>query len=181
MEAKTLATQPTRVIPTPARADAQLPRVASADAQPTEQQLWEREFPTATPTEDQSISTHAASAVATDDELLDPATCLEVIAVHIVDFLVAYSEAAQLCYNRGLTRFKLNPKGHAFMHIIDRICQGGERQSWTWNPLGDASQMDEDFIGKIAALSCASSTKTMHLQTISRYLTNLWRYLKKFA
>ena len=116
MEAKTLATQPTRAIPTPARANAQLPRVASADAQPTEQQLWEREFPTATPTEDQSISTHAASAVATDDEFLDPVTCLEVIAVHIV--LMLHVGWLHATYIRMMTRFGISSKCSSWRPVM---------------------------------------------------------------
>ena len=109
---------------------------------------------------------------------LDPNTAYTVAQAGI-GFLRSYSEAAQQAYNMNLMRFKLNPKFHAMIHIVDRFCQSVESgHRWTWNALAESSQQDEDFVGKISKLSCAVSARSVHLQGVSRYLTNAWRYLK---
>ena len=109
---------------------------------------------------------------------LDRHTCKKV-AQSGLNFLRFYSEAAQQAYDQQKTRFKLNPKNHAFIHIVDRLVQAYDNeQIWAWNPLTDSTQMDEDFIGKIASLSQAASTRTVHMESISRYLINCWRHLE---
>ena len=96
-----------------------------------------------------------------------------------LNFLRSYAEAAQLCFDRGVTRCKLNPKYHAFIHMVDRLCEAVDKQQrFAFNPLSESTQMSEDFVGKIALLSCAVSTRTVHLQAVSRYLTEVWRHLE---
>ena len=110
---------------------------------------------------------------------LDRATC-KTVAQSGLDFLRAYAEAAQQAYDQQKTRFKLNPKYHAYIHVVDRLSRAFEDgQAWAWNPLADSTQLDEDFIGKVAVSSCAASTRTVHMQTISRYLVNVWRHLQE--
>ena len=109
---------------------------------------------------------------------LDRGACSQAAQAGL-DFLRAYGEAAQLAFNQGKTRCKLNRKYHAFIHIVDRLCVAYEGSCrWSFNPLGESTQMDEDFVGKLASLSCAASTRAVHLQTMSRYMTNAWMHLR---
>ena len=96
-----------------------------------------------------------------------------------LNFLKSYKESAQLAYDMGKTRFKIQPKIHAAIHIIDDLCKVVEqRQEWGWNPLGDGVQMDEDLVRKVSATSKAASTRTVHQATLSRYLLNVWQALE---
>ena len=100
--------------------------------------------------------------------------CVQV-AQHGLAFLKAYQECAQYAFNRQVTRFKLQPKYHAMIHLVDTYVRGANSfRRWTWNVLGDGTQMDEDFVGRISAISRAVSVKSAHDQTIARYLVSMW-------
>ncbi|OLP79425.1 hypothetical protein AK812_SmicGene40282 [Symbiodinium microadriaticum] len=59
-------------------------------------------------------------------------------------FLRSYQEIAHAAHQMEKTRFKLTPKLHAYLHIIDALASSFEKgQKWTWNPLADAVQLDE--------------------------------------
>ena len=96
-----------------------------------------------------------------------------------LDFLRSYKECAQIAYNLNKTRFKIQPKYHAMMHVVDGLCHATEHKlPFAYNPLGDSTQLDEDFIGRVAQLSTAVSSRTAHCQTISRYLVNALEALR---
>ena len=92
-----------------------------------------------------------------------------------LDFIKAYKESAQFAFNVGKTRFKIQPKLHAAIHIIDNLCQVVEsKHQWGWSPLADGTQMDEDLVGKVSQTSKSASTRSVHHETLSRYLLSLW-------
>ncbi|CAE7423345.1 unnamed protein product [Symbiodinium necroappetens] len=94
------------------------------------------------------------------------------------DFMKSYLETADAAHRLDKTRFKLTPKLHALLHVIEALAHGYERgQVWVWNPLGDACQMDEDWIGKIAGITTTVSTRSVHRQTLRKYLVNASRHL----
>ena len=96
-----------------------------------------------------------------------------------LDFLRSYSECAQLAYNRNRMRFKITPKLHAMIHMTDNLVQACiSQRRRTYNLLAESTQMDEDFIGKVSALSRAVSTKVCHMETMSRYMVNVWLHLQ---
>ena len=93
-------------------------------------------------------------------------------------FMKSFLEAAHFAHQQNKTRFKLTPKLHAFMHITEALAHAYEKnQVWSWNPLADACQMDEDWIGKIATLSTTVNRRTIHKQTLRKYLVNAARHL----
>ena len=96
-----------------------------------------------------------------------------------VDFIRAYREVASIAYSMGRTRFKLTPKLHAFFHIVDHLCVAYEAERrWTFSPLGESVQMDEDFVGQISSLTCTVSTRKVHLESVRKYLTNVWSHVR---
>ena len=94
-------------------------------------------------------------------------------------FLRSYLATSHRAFELQRTRFKLTPKFHALIHVIDVLvtaCNSDRR--WTLNPLSEATQMDEDFIGRVSSLTTAVSTRQMHTQTLKRYLTNVWTHVR---
>ncbi|CAE7445065.1 unnamed protein product [Symbiodinium natans] len=91
------------------------------------------------------------------------------------NFLRCYAECAQHAYNQGKTRYKLQPKYHTMIHFADFYGTAARsRQRFTWNILADGCQMDEDLVGKVATLSRAVNVRSVHTDTVSRYLLKLW-------
>ena len=95
-------------------------------------------------------------------------------------FLKSYQELASMAFHvKDKTRFKITPKLHALIHVIDHLCAGVEtKRRWTWSPVAEMTQMDEDFVGRVSALTCSVSTRTVHMQSIRKYLTNVWLHLR---
>ena len=87
-------------------------------------------------------------------------------------FCRAYLDAAMHAYQAQRLRFKISPKFHAFCHFPFDMRQQIHNE-WVLNPLLASCQQDEDFVGKISALSVQVSFKLVHLQTVQRYLLNL--------
>ena len=91
-------------------------------------------------------------------------------------FLGAFSRAADYAFQTlHKTRFKFQPKFHMIAEVrhllIVEAGYGGETLSI--NPLVWATQCDEDFVGRVAALSRKVSSRTLHKKTIERYLISL--------
>ncbi|CAE7638788.1 unnamed protein product [Symbiodinium sp. CCMP2592] len=94
-------------------------------------------------------------------------------------FLRSYLATSHRAFELQRTRFKLTPKFHALIHVIDGLAiayNSGRR--WTLNPLSEATQMDEDFIGRVSSLTTAVGTRQMHIQTLKKYLTNVWTHVR---
>ena len=84
-----------------------------------------------------------------------------------------FSKCALRAYNANCTRWKFMPKFHLFGEWL-----------FTWemqkrlglpspNILMFSCQMDEDYVGKISAISRTVSLRTVHTRTLSRYLIAL--------
>ena len=100
-------------------------------------------------------------------------------AVKVVEFgyqfMGSYLECAHFSLLRRKTRFKISPKFHAWNHVCDylRMELQHEDAEWCLNCCNWSTQQCEDFVGKIAALSCAVSSRSAHKQTLARYAINL--------
>ena len=80
------------------------------------------------------------------------------------DTMRHYLDAASMALSMHKTRFKITPKLHAFNHCMDYLLQNPSAD-WMLNPCIFSTQQDEDFVGRISALSCAVSVKSVHRQT----------------
>ena len=99
-----------------------------------------------------------------------------------MDFQTHYLECSQFAFNMKKTRFKLPPKFHALTHIVhDLLMQVGEvgeenlkrDAPCILSPLSWCCQQDEDFVGRVAALSRTGVLRTAHERTMMLYLMNL--------
>ncbi|CAE7914152.1 unnamed protein product [Symbiodinium necroappetens] len=117
----------------------------------------------------------AAHASDSDEYLHGILECLRVAAQAGASFLKAYIETSSRAFDRQKTRFKLTPKFHGLIHIVDSLITGyNSGRRWTLSPLSESTQLDEDFIGRVSSTTTAVSSRNMHSQTLRKYLTNMW-------
>lgn len=90
------------------------------------------------------------------------------------NWLRLYVELAEICYKESRLRFPLVVKHHMLDHAFRDLLEGSQKE-WTWSPLIDSVQMDEDFIGYTARLSRRVSPVSTALRVLQRYLTRAMR------
>ena len=96
-----------------------------------------------------------------------------------VTFLKSYLEVSHAAYVMDRTRLKVTPKYHAMVHIVDSLVSAtNAKRRWTWSPLAEATQMDEDFIGRVSKITTCVDVRLVHAQTLERYKTIVWTQLK---
>ncbi|CAE6949221.1 unnamed protein product [Symbiodinium sp. CCMP2456] len=88
-------------------------------------------------------------------------------------FMRAFNAAAHSALGAGKPRFKYMPKFHLFAHLIHYLRRSAERRIYSLNIISFSCQLDEDFIGRVAAQSRNVSIRTVHDRTVQRYLLNL--------
>ena len=81
--------------------------------------------------------------------------------------LCSYQRCAQYAYDADHCRFKLQPKYHMAGEILHSLRLDQVEGRATINPISFATQLDEDFVGKIATLALL---RTVQLRTVQRYL-----------
>ena len=101
------------------------------------------------------LTRHVASAMSSDCKKV----CLN------------YRVLANLCHEKGLARFHLEPCLHNFRHFAHdldvALARGCE---WIYSPSSQNCDMDEDFVGRIARGTKAVHALTTNIRTIERYL-----------
>ena len=92
-----------------------------------------------------------------------------------MDFLKAYSRLARMALNQGLTLWVLQPKHHAFHHLMLYLILGSN-QGPVLNIVCFGTQADEDFIGRPSRLSrrVTAMPEQCCKRVVSRYLQNCW-------
>ena len=93
-------------------------------------------------------------------------------------FLKYYQVCATLAYERKNPRFRLSPKYHSATEVLFDIMHAKARNVQGLNPWAWSTQIDEDFVGRVATFSRAVSSRTVHFKTVQRYKLSLgvqWR------
>ena len=94
--------------------------------------------------------------------------CREVIAAGR-KCLRCYQACAEAAFDRGLTRFKFQPKYHMLGEILYDMEARNAAGHPVINPMCYSTQMDEDLVGRVSVFSRVVSSRTIHERTISRY------------
>lgn len=89
------------------------------------------------------------------------------------DFFKAYLFQAAAAYNLGLAYFGLFPKLHAVHELSFHLKKDAQRAGYVMNPAVFSCSMDEDFIGRCAAVSRCVSPRIMSKRTLERYLCHI--------
>ncbi|CAE7945444.1 unnamed protein product [Symbiodinium sp. KB8] len=100
-----------------------------------------------------------------------PADALELASQGLL-FMRQFNAAARLCLAAGKPRFKFMPKFHLWSHLVHYLRRSAESHIDSLNIIAFSCQLDEDFIGRIAAQSRNVSIRTVHQRTVQRYLMN---------
>lgn len=105
---------------------------------------------------------------------LDLATAKQ-LADSCQTFCLSYCSLARLCFERGLTRFRLEPCLHQFSHFAVDIRKQLQRSvPFVHSPAPFLCEADEDFIGKICRGSRMVHAQSMTQRTMDRYKIKLW-------
>ena len=95
------------------------------------------------------------------------------------NWLRLYAELAQISFRSSKLRYPIVVKHHMLDHHFRDLVRSSKKFQWTWNPLGDSVQMDEDFIGHTARLSRRVSPVSNAMRVLQRYLTRAMRTWKQ--
>ena len=90
------------------------------------------------------------------------------------NWLRLYVELAEMSFKAGKLRFPLVVKHHMMGHHTRDLLEGSQFE-YSWNPLIDSVQMDEDFIGHNARIARRVSPVSQALRVLQRYLTRAQR------
>jgi hypothetical protein len=90
-----------------------------------------------------------------------------------VSCIDAFHKCAQKAFEMEVTRWKYMPKLHMFGEILFKLHIEKREDLPSVNPLAYGTQQDEDFVGRISAISRNVSVRTVHVRTLTRYLVSL--------
>jgi hypothetical protein len=92
--------------------------------------------------------------------------------------LRAYELLASLCYEQGEAWFPLMARLHSIDHQCRDLINQSQAFGYSWNPLGDSVQMDEDLVGHVSRFHRACDSRQQSLRSLERYLVatdQVWR------
>ena len=99
----------------------------------------------------------------------------ELLATSCEDVCLSYASLAKLCFEKGLTRFRLEPCLHHFAHFgANMRKQISDKCPYMFNAASHLCEADEDFVGKISRGSRKVHAKSMTRRILDRYLLKLW-------
>ena len=97
----------------------------------------------------------------------------DILIANGLQVLSCFKRLASIAYVRGATRWKLQPKYHYhFEQIYDMVIERDEDLP-SLNPMSTGTQLDEDFVGRVATHSRTVSGRSIHIRTIEKYLLEL--------
>ena len=89
-------------------------------------------------------------------------------------FLSMFTKCARHAFLKlQLPRFKYQPKYHFLAEVVYGLEVHEKSGVSSFNPILDSTQMDEDFIGRIAKFSREVSSRAVHKRVLQKYLLSL--------
>ena len=85
------------------------------------------------------------------------------------EFLMRYQRLAALAYHRQLCLYKFKPKIHYLNHVFLTMKDQWLLCGSAINPLGEATFMSEDFVGRTSRISRRVSPRAVAQKTLQRY------------
>lgn len=107
-----------------------------------------------------------------NDFFIESATATA-LANDLRSFIRAYLWLAQYSYSKGVPSFPLLPKLHFLQEVAFTLARQARLAKFAINPAAHCCSMDEDFIGRTAAVSRCVSPKLMCRRTLERWLCHL--------
>ena len=91
------------------------------------------------------------------------------VADHGFLFLQAFNKLAGLALARNFPRYQVIPKAHMWAHVVHSLRLQATTGQLVLNPLSFSCQVDEDFVGRVCALSRICHPATVHFRTLQKY------------
>ena len=91
------------------------------------------------------------------------------IACHGFGFLQTFNKLAATALARNLPRFQVTPKCHMWAHVVHSLRVEAAPEELVLNPISFSCQQDEDFVGRVCALSRVCHPATLHSRTLQKY------------
>ena len=88
-------------------------------------------------------------------------------------FVSAYLHGAYAAFVAGVQAYPLFPKLHALHEVAHKMCRQAKACGHAMNPAMMSCSVDEDFIGRFAAVSRCVSPKLIARRAIERYLAHI--------
>ena len=92
---------------------------------------------------------------------------------YLYSFVKSYLFQAAAAYNLGLKFFGLYPKLHWVHEVAYQLRRQSRKASACLNPAVHSCSLDEDFIGRVAALSREVSPRLVPQRLLERYLAHI--------
>ena len=102
-----------------------------------------------------------------------PSAIAKDLSCALYDFVKAYMFEASAAYQVGSSYFGLFPKLHSLHEIAHELLRQSKIADYAINPAAHSCSMDEDFIGRCAAVSRTVSPRIIAKRTIQRYLAHI--------
>ncbi|CAE7546225.1 unnamed protein product [Symbiodinium natans] len=87
--------------------------------------------------------------------------------------LQKYEACAQFAFDTDLCTWKIQPKFHLAGEVLYAFRVNKLNRQATINPVSYATQLDEDFVGRVSTISRYVASRTLHERTIRKYLLAL--------
>ena len=84
-------------------------------------------------------------------------------------FLETFNKLATMALARNLPRFQVIPKSHMWAHVVHTLRAEAASEELVLNPISFSCQQDEDFVGRVCALSRVCHPATLHARTLQKY------------
>ena len=107
------------------------------------------------------------------NDVLMPSAVASDLSCALYDFVKAYMFEAAAAYRAGSSYFALFPKLHSLHEIAHELLRQSKVADYAVNPAAHSCSMDEDFIGRCAAISRTVSPRIIAKRTIQRYLAHI--------
>lgn len=107
------------------------------------------------------------------NDLFIPSAVAAGLSSNLRDFIRSHLYLAHSSYQLGLSHFLLVPKLHACHEIAHEMRRQASIASYAFNVAAHTCSLDEDFIGRCAAVSRCISPRLICQRTLERYLCGI--------
>ena len=84
-----------------------------------------------------------------------------------------FQQLANIAFGWSMTRWKYQTKYHFFTEILYTLELEEKDDIPSLNPMSMSTQMEEDFVGRVASASRIVHSRTLHRRTIEAYCVQL--------
>lgn len=108
-----------------------------------------------------------------EGEVFLPSCTARSLSDSLYQFLHAYCYLASVSFQKGIPAWPMFPKLHAVHEIAFEMRRSSGVSEFVLNVAAHSCAMDEDMVGRVAALSRCVSPRAIAVRTLQRYLVHI--------